>query len=118
MKKFILLIAMLMSLGLQAQGCPRYDKAIDVGAEAISLALQCKNYREIRKDLDALGRGLGFCSIRQKGPIGNIVCPPIGSYAASKAAEQLPARWLCDPQIAEKVVEIMVTKTCKKIIRQ
>ena len=114
MKRILISIISLLMINTVQAECPKHEKLLDSGAEAIAFVLNCKNYRGIREDVEIFAKKVKLC--RGEKGLPPQVCSAVGKFAASRLRKRIPIGWLCQPDIAMKVVEVVVTQTCKKII--
>lgn len=113
MKTIVIILALLFSAGNIQAECLKHERVLDNSAEAIAYVLNCGNYRGVREDVEVFAEKIGFCK-HEKG-LPKQVCSIAGKFIVGKIKKQIPARWLCRPDIAMKVVEMAVIETCKRI---
>jgi hypothetical protein len=109
MKTILFTVLLILSFNGYSQECSeRYEKGVDLTAKSLTITLQCNNKEAVRVSVDKFAKKLNFC---QKGPI----CMIVGKAGVYIVQKQIPLEWECNPQIAMKVLEFALTKTCEKL---
>lgn len=109
----ISLVISVVARGAEAPAqCERYNKMVDLTTKTLAITLNCKNEMSIRTDVDKMGMKLGMCKAAEdKG----LVCTVVGKAGVYMVRRQIPAYWLCKPDIAMKVLEMGLIKTCESL---
>lgn len=106
----ILLTVLFMSTAYANVDCGKNEKLVNLTTRTVAITLNCKNEQSLREDVDKLAVKLGLCRGMEQDK--GIICTVVAKGGVYMVQKQIPRRWMCKPDIAMKVLEAGLNKTC------
>jgi hypothetical protein len=106
MKRFLVSLALLFSMNTSASS--NCEKFTDLTTKTIAFTLNCRNQMEIRSDVADFSYKMGCPQPEDKG----VICMAVAKAGVYVVKKQIPHNWLCNPDIAMKILETGFTKAC------
>lgn len=108
----ILISFFLMSAAFADVDCGKNEKMVALTAKTLALTLNCRSEVAVRYDVNRMSTKLGLCKAEEDKGLVCLVAAKAGVYMVQK---QIPVQWLCKPDVAMKVLEMTLNKTCESI---